>query len=90
MDQTIPDIEEVAWEAVEVEMGDWHVIFTCTAEDDTASMDRVEMFINDGFHAEVVGEGPTYEFDIQWSSAFESVVFWFYHYDDAGNVIEDS
>jgi len=91
MDQTIPDIEEVQWESFQDPplYGPWYVKFTCTATDETASMDRVEMFINDGYFETITGEGPTYEFTIQWSPAFESVIFWFYHYDDAGNVIED-
>jgi len=88
MDQTVPDMEEVAWETYK-EGGDWYCKFTCTATDDTASMDRVEMFINDGHHETVIGEGPTFEFVIEWSSGFKSVIFWFYHYDDAGNMIED-
>ena len=89
MDQTVADIEEVTWEAFQDPpvYGLWYVTFTCDAVDATSGMDRVEMFINDGFHEEVVGVGPTYEFTIEWSAAFESVTFYWYHYDVAGNVI---
>ena len=91
MDQTVPDIEEVTWEAFQDPpiYGLWYVTFTCDATDATSGMDRVEMFINDGFCEEIVGGGPTYEFTIEWSSILETVTFWFYHYDVAGNVIAD-
>jgi len=91
MDQTVADIEEVAWESFQDPpiYGLWYVTFTCDATDATSGMDRVEMFINDGFHEEIVGAGPIYEFTIEWSAAFKSCTFWFYHYDVAGNVIAD-
>jgi len=87
MDQTIPDIEEVQWEAFK-EGGDFYVTFTCDAMDATSGMDRVEMYINDVFLDEIVDAGPTYEFTIEWSEEFKTATFWFYHYDKAENVIE--
>ncbi|GAH09285.1 unnamed protein product, partial [marine sediment metagenome] len=67
----------------------WYVTFTCDAVDATSKMDRVEMYIDDGLHEIVRGMGPIYEFTIEWSDAFRMHTFWFYHYDVAGNVIED-
>ena len=83
MDQTIPEMEEAQWEAYK-EGGKWYILFTCTATDETSGMDRVEMYINDGFYQEVVGDGPTYEFTIEWSGTFKYVMFTFIHYDEAG------
>jgi hypothetical protein len=88
IDQTLPEIEEVEWEAEKIE-GEWWVHFTCTATDATASMDRVELEINDGLWDTITDEGPTYVFDMEWSSALEKVTFTFIHYDDAGWFIED-
>jgi len=92
MDQTIPDIAEVTWEAFQDPpiTGLWYVTFTCDATDETSIMDRVEFFINDGEHEIVVDVGPIYTFTIEWSEAFKKHTFWFYHYDTAGNMIEDN
>ena len=89
MDQTVADIEEVTWEAFQDPpiYGLWYVTFTCDAVDETSGMDRVEMFINDGHHETITGAGPIYEFTIEWSEAFKSCTFYWYHYDVAGNVI---
>jgi hypothetical protein len=88
LDKTVPDIEEVEWEA-EKRDGAWWITFTCDATDATAGMDRVEMYINEGLWATVTDEGPTYTFEMEWSSAFETVMFTFIHYDDAGWFTED-
>jgi len=87
IDQTVPDIEEVVWEAFEDPSGSghWYVKFTCDAVDETSGMDRVEFYINDGLHEVIVGSGPIYEFTIE----FQYCTFWFVHYDVAGNWIED-
>jgi len=91
IDQTVPDIEEVTWEIFQDPpiYGPWYVIFTCDAVDATSGMDRVEMYINEGFCEEIIGGGPIYEFTIQWSSILKTVVFTFEHYDRAGNMIEN-
>jgi hypothetical protein len=83
MDQTIPEIEEVQWEAIK-EDGKWMIYFTATATDATSGMNRVEMYINDGIYQTVTGGGPTYEFTIEWSNTFKYVMFTFIHYDEAG------
>jgi len=88
IDQLPPDIEEVTWEAFQDPpiYGLWYVTFTVNATDACSGIDRVEMFINDGFHEEIVGAGPTYEFTIEWQPVFMRVTVWFYCYDVAGNV----
>ena len=88
IDQLPPDIEEVTWEAFQDPpiYGLWYVTFTVNATDACSGIDRVETFINDGEHEIIVGAGPTYEFIIEWSPVFKSVTFWFYCYDEAGNV----
>jgi hypothetical protein len=88
MDQTDPSIADVLWEAEKKE-GAWYVTFTCNATDATSGMDRVEFFIADTEYEIVTGGGPTYTFEIMWSTAFEKLVFWFYHYDEAGNMAVD-
>jgi hypothetical protein len=89
MDQTVPDIEAVTWESYQ-EDGAWWVKFTCNAVDETSLMDRVEMFIHDGHHETIEGIGPIYEFVVEYSTIFKTITFHFYHYDTAGNVIEDT
>jgi len=90
MDQTVPEIDEVLWEAEqENPLGSWIITFTCNAEDETAGMDRVEMYINDGLWATIEDAGPEYVFEMEWSSAFENVMFTFIHYDRAGWSTED-
>jgi hypothetical protein len=89
MDQTVPEIEEVQWEAFK-EGGVWMVRFTCNATDAMSGMDRVEMFINEGHHETVVSPGPGYEFIITWSPTFETCTFKWEHYDEAGWHTDDT
>ncbi|UCD14565.1 MAG: hypothetical protein JSW60_03865 [Thermoplasmatales archaeon] len=88
IDQTKPVIQEVVWEAYK-DSGDWWVLFTCDATDETSGMDRVEMYVADTHYETIEGGGPIYEFDIMWSTVFEKLTFWFYHYDEAGNMDAD-
>ena len=89
MDQRPPVIHEVTWE---VYMKDYpfpntvYVRFTCDAVDVTSGMNRVEMYIKNDHYDTIVGPGPIYEFDLMWSEVFRRLTFWFYHYDDAGNL----
>jgi len=85
MDQLPPDIGDPIWGAFK-EGCKWYVTFLANATDACSGIDRLEMFINDGEHEIIVGAGPTYEFVIEWTKAFKSVTFWFYCYDEAGNV----
>jgi len=91
MDQTIPEIAEVEWEAFQDPpiYGLWYVTFTCDATDAMSGMDRVEFYFGCEEHEIIVGAGPTYEFTIEWSEDFKKHTFWFYHYDVAGNMIAD-
>jgi hypothetical protein len=82
-DQTVPNVAS-RWDAEQDEEGTWMVIFTITATDDTSGMDKVRMYINDGFHEEIVGPGEDYIFDIEWSPDFKTVTFKFEAYDIAG------
>jgi hypothetical protein len=88
MDQTIPDQDEVQWEAYQ-DGGTWYVRFTCNSTDATSGMDRVEFYIADTEKEIIHGTGPTYQFEIMWSTAFEVITFWFYAYDVAGNMAVD-
>jgi len=85
IDQTPPEIF-FEWDIFE-DGGFCYLTITIIGLNETSGMDRVEMFINDGFHEEVVGPGPTYEFTIEWSSAFKSCTFKFVIYDVAGHVV---
>jgi hypothetical protein len=64
--------------------GKWWVTFTAEATDDMSGMEKVVMFINEGFHEEVVSSGPVYEFTIEWSESFRTVDFRFEAKDIAG------
>ena len=86
MDQTLPNVA-ARWDAYQVD-GVWHVLFSVNASDVTSGMDKVKMYINEGFHKEVVGGGPVYEFDIVWSPDFATVDFRFEAWDIAG--LDDS
>jgi len=84
-DQTIPEIKEVEWEAYKDRpFGNWKVKYICHASDKTSGMDKVEMCLNNGIIGTVIGEGPTYEFTLNWSETFKYVLFSFIHYDKAG------
>jgi|GEM_PF-4226298 len=91
MDQTVPEIAEVEWEAFQDPpfVGLWYVTFTCDATDATSTMDRVEFYFGCEVHEIIIDAGPTYEFTIEWSEDFKPHTFWFYHYDVAGNMIAD-
>ena len=103
MDQTIPVIKDVIWETYQPVIqkviweiyqdpplfGDWYVKFTCEAFDVMSGMNRVEMYIDDEHYETIVGPGPIYEFEIKWLSEYRNVIFWFYHFDNAGNVAID-
>jgi hypothetical protein len=82
MDQTLPNVA-ARWDAYQVD-GDWYVDFTVTATDDMSGMEVVKMYINEGFHKEVVGSGPEYVFTIEWSNDFKTVDFRFEAWDIAG------
>jgi len=84
IDMIEPNIEEVQWEAYK-EGFRWHILFTCTANDATSGMNRVEMFVDDEFYEIQKSNGPTYEFTILWENKLKEVVFNFMHYDNAGN-----
>jgi hypothetical protein len=86
VDQTAPIAQEIDWKSYRYG-GWWNIDLTAHAEDETAEMDRVEFFINDGLQEIIEGEGPDYVFTIQWSEVFRKHSFFFYHYDRAGNVI---
>jgi hypothetical protein len=88
LDKTEPVISEVEWEAAQ-DGGKWFITFTCDAMDETSGMDRVEMYINEGLWETVTDPGPSYVFVMEWSSAFEKVMFTFVHYDRAGWFTED-
>ena len=90
IDKTPPDVGDIGWVAYK-EGCTWYVDFTCNATDVTSGMDRVEFFINDGHHETITGSGPTYVyvFTIEWSESLRPHTAWFYHYDEAGNMIED-
>jgi len=82
MDQTPPDIKSIY--EIYKKLGKWYVNFICEALDDTSGMERVEMYINEGLVDIVIGPGPTYEFEIEWSSAFNNSIFKFVAFDFAG------
>jgi len=85
MDQTVPEIDVIMWEAEKDGLlAPWMITFNCYADDETAGMDRVEMYINEGFYENVEGPGPEYKFEIQWSPVFKRCNFKFIHYDKAG------
>ncbi len=86
MDQTSPVAEEITWEAYK-KCGLWYVDLTASAVDIPSGMNRVEFFINKGHFTTIEGSGPTYVFTIQWSLDFPKLSLYFYHYDNAGNVI---
>jgi hypothetical protein len=88
IDQIEPVISEVEWEAYK-KSGNWHVQFTCEATDDISGMNQVEMYINDGLFETIESPGPEYIFEIEWNHLYIDIVFNFYHYDDAGNIIID-
>ena len=82
-DDTTPPEISVEWEANKI--GDrWWVTFIVDAYDEESGIDRVEMYINDMFHAVVTGSGPTCQFTIQWSKAVKTSVFKFVAYNGAG------
>ena len=85
IDQTPPEIS-FEWDIYEEE-GIIYIMFSIIGFDETSGIDRVEMFINDGLHEIIVGAGPTYEFTIEWSSAFKSCTLKFGTSDAAGNVV---
>ena len=86
MDQTVPDIEKVSGEIYRKD-GTWYVRITCNAEDETSGMDRVEFWINDEHIETIEGSGPIYELTIEWFEEYKTDIFWFYHYDVAGNMV---
>ncbi len=86
IDQTTPVASEISWDAYK-KGGFWYVDLTAHATDEISLMNRVEFFINDGLQEIIEGRGPDYVFTIQWSLDFPKHSFFFYHYDDAGNVI---
>jgi len=83
IDQTKPYIE-VRWDAYQKD-GKWYVKFTVNAADAMSGMDRVEMYINEGYYETVVGPGPLYEFDIEWFDYFNSCDFKFVAFDKVGH-----
>jgi len=84
MDQTKPDIKPIEWDAYREGLT-WYVKFTCQADDATSGMDRLEMYINDELNETITSPGPTYEFNIEWSSEFKTAMFKFVAFDTAGN-----
>ncbi len=69
------------------EDGFWYVDFILIVEDACSGcVCRIEFFINDGLQEIIEGRGPDYVFTIQWSFDFPKHTFWFYCYDEAGNV----
>ncbi len=91
IDQTPPDIQDVKWETFREGWGNWYCKFICNSIDNTSSMDRVEMYINDGLWQTSDGPGPVYEFVIQWGNQpWGNPIFNFLHYDLAGNSASDS
>jgi hypothetical protein len=83
MDQTKPDLE-IEWNAYMKGLT-WYVKFTSQADDATSGMDRVEMHINDELYETITSPGPTYEFNIEWSSESKTAMFKFVAFDKAGN-----
>lgn len=84
MDQTKPNVEPITWDAYRKGLT-WYVKFTCQADDATSGMDRVEMHINDELNETITSPGPTYEFNIEWSSELKTAMFKFVAFDIAGN-----
>jgi hypothetical protein len=83
MDQTKPNID-VRVDAFK-ESCSWYLIFTIIATDDMSGMEVVKIYINEGFHKEIIGSGPEYEFIIEWNNAFKKVDWRFEAHDVAGN-----
>jgi hypothetical protein len=84
MDQNKPVVDVRYDAAYDGDIKKWFVTFTANATDDMSDMHKVVMYINDGFHEEVVSSGPVYEFVIEWSESFRSVMFRFEAHDIAG------
>ena len=89
MDQTKPDVKPIEWDAYMKGLT-WYVKFTCQADDATSGMDQVKMYINDELYETITGPGPTYEFNIEWSSEFKTAMFKFVAFDTAGNSAHES
>lgn len=83
MDQTKPHID-ARWDVYK-ESCSWYLKFTINATDDMSGLDRVKIYINEGFHKEIIGGGPVYEFIIEWNYAFKTVDWRFEAHDIAGN-----
>jgi len=89
MDQTVPKKGNIWWEW-NTKKYQPYIVFSYYAEDETSGMDRVEMLINEGLYQVINSSGPYYVFDeLQWSFAFDYVVFFFVSYDKAGNNVSD-
>ena len=67
---------DVTWKIYKVD-GQWYVDFICDAE----SLDRLEMYINDGLMGTVEGSGPfPYVWTLEWFKEAKSYTFKFVFY----------
>jgi len=71
------------WDILE-EDNQVYILFSLEVLNETSNIDRIEFYINDGLYQEAVGDGPTYEFVINWFKSIKWCTFTFIIYDDVG------